>query len=226
MENNDFITIAYAEDHNSVRQGIVLLVEKSGKIKVEFEAENGKELISQIEQSGKLPDVCMIDISMPVMDGFTLVDEIKKRWKDLKILVLSAYDEEYLIIKMIRKGANGYIFKGCSAESIRQAITDIHETGYHYSTVANNKLFSMVQKKQIKFNDFTSRDLEFLKYCCSDLTYIDIAALMNTTQRSIAGYRSKLFSKFGINSRASLVMLAMQTGLLGLDGNAPIIQTK
>jgi len=222
MENRPPITLAYVEDHNSVREGIVLLLERTGQLKVEFETGDGRELIAQLSQAAKLPDVCIIDISMPLMDGFTLVDEIKARWKDMKILILTAFDEEYLIIKMIRKGANGYLLKGCSAETLRNAVYDIHESGYYYSEAANSKVFSMVHKKQVKFNDFTKRDLEFMKHCCSAMSYSDIARLMNTTERSVAGYRDKLFSKFGVNSRVSLVMLAMRIGVLGLDGSAPI----
>jgi two-component system invasion response regulator UvrY len=222
MEKKPPITLAYVEDHDSVREGIILLIEKTGQLKVEFETGNGYELLAQLGQTQKLPDVCIIDISMPQMDGFTLVDEIKRRWKEMKILILTAYTDEYFIIKMIRKGANGYLVKGCSSEAIRNAIYDIHESGYYYSEEANSKVFAMVQKKQVKFNDFTKRDLEFMKHCCSDMTYVDIARLMGTTERSVAGYRDKLFSKFGINSRVSLAMLAMRIGVLGLDGSAPI----
>lgn len=223
MEDKNPITVAYVEDHLAVRAGIIALIEMNGQIKVEFETGDGYELLTQLDAAKNLPDVCIIDISMPdSMDGFTLIDEIKKRWHEMKILVLTGLIDDYVVIKTIRKGANGYLLKGCSPQAIRNAICDIHETGYYYSETANSKFFDMIHKKKVKFNDFTERDLEFMKYCCSELTYTDIARLMNTTERSIAGYRDKLFFKFGVSSRVTLVMLAMRIGVLDLNGGAPI----
>src|SRR5690606_33677819 len=126
------IHIAYADDHTAVRKGIISFLSGLGGIVVDIEANNGKELIKQLEKVKRLPDVCLLDINMPQMDGFETLVEIKKRWQSMKVLILTVHDAELYVIRMIRNGANGYLLKSCDPEEIKKALFTIDTKGVYF----------------------------------------------------------------------------------------------
>jgi len=232
MEKRETIRIGFADDHNLVRKGIISMLQKLGGVDIVIEAVNGSELVSKMESAHKLPDICILDISMPVMDGFTVLREIKRRWPSMKILVLTAFFSEIYIIRMMQAGANGYLLKECDIEEVKAALMSIYEDGYYYSDCANSTVFHLINTKAIKSQSFTENEIEVLKYCCSDLSYSQIAQKMNTTIRSVEGYRDRLFHKLNLNSRVGLALFAIRFGLVTLDMNytgktiIPSIKTK
>ncbi|MEC3880205.1 response regulator transcription factor [Parapedobacter sp. 10938] len=207
------IQVAYADDHELVRKGTISLL-SSAQIKFVLEAEHGEEMLQLLEQEEVLPDICMVDISMPVMDGFALVAEMKKRWPEIGVLVLTAYKSDLNIIRMIKAGANGYLLKSTSPAEIKLALQLIHETGFYFSELVSNKLYHMVQHVKESAINFTEREMEFLQYCCSDLSYEQIAEAMNVSSRTVHGYCERIFAKFGVNSRIGLVLVAMKSGIV------------
>lgn len=218
MEQTTEVHIAYADDHKAVRKGIISFLNGLGGIIVDIEANNGKELIRQMEKANQLPDVCIIDINMPQMDGFETLVEIKKRWRSMKVLILTVHDTElYIIIRMIRSGANGYLLKSCDPEEIKKALFTIHTKGVYFSDVISSQFFHAVQNREIKLPNFTAKEIEVLKYCCTDLSYVKIAEKMRTTSRSVEGYRDSLFKKLKVNSRVSLALYAVQFGYVPLE---------
>jgi len=223
METLSPIRIAYAEDHTIVRKGVIALLESLGGIVVDIEAENGKELISKIEMTGQLPDVCVLDIDMPVMNGFETLIYLKKKWPEIKTLVLTLYHEDLYIIKMIRNGANGYLVKRCSPHEIKKALQSICNNGYYYSEVANHQYFKLVNNKVIRLPNFTPKEIEVLRYSCTDLSYAEIGEKMKTTQRSVEGIRDSLFKKLDVHSRSSLVICAIKYGIVTIDRNFSFI---
>ncbi|MGN6568035.1 MAG: response regulator transcription factor [Flavipsychrobacter sp.] len=232
MEKRETIRIGFADDHNLVRKGIISMLSKLGGVDIVIEAVNGRELISKMEAAQKLPDLCILDISMPVMDGFTVLHEIKRRWPFMKILILTAFFSEIYIIRMMLAGANGYLLKECDIEEVKAAVISIYEEGYYYSECANSTVFHLINTNAIKTQAFTENEIEVLKYCCSDLSYSQIAQQMNTTIRSVEGYRDRLFHKLNVNNRVALVLFAIQFGLVILDTNytgktvIPLTKTK
>jgi two-component system, NarL family, invasion response regulator UvrY len=220
MEGNKAISVAYADDHKVVRKGIVSILSEFNTISIDIEADNGKELIEKIEKVEQLPDICIIDISMPVMNGFQTQMELHKRWPSIKTLVLTAYDIELYIIKMIVNGANGYLLKNCDPREIEQALISIKTTGVYHSEISTSHLFHAVKSREIILPNFTEKEMQVLKYCCSDLSYSQIADQMNTTRRSVEGYRDSLFKKLGVNSRTMLALYAVQFGIVSLEINA------
>src|ERR1019366_8100974 len=145
MENESIVHIAFADDHISTRKGIITFLEKLGGVSVDIEADNGNDLIAQLERTKIFPETVLLDITMKEMDGFDTIEVLKTRWPDLKVLVLTGSESELYLIRMIRKGANGYLLKSCHPAEIKQALIAIMETGNYYSDIATSKYFQKVK---------------------------------------------------------------------------------
>jgi len=213
------MNIAYADDHKIVRKGIISFMNELGGINVVAEANNGRELIDNIIKSDIVPDVCILDISMPVMNGFDTIVELKKRWPNIKVLVLTIFQTDIYIIRMIMYGANGYLLKNCDPEEIKKALTTICNNGVYFSDSTARHFFNAVQNEEIKLPSLTAREMQVLHMCCSDLSYAQIAEKIGTTTRSVEGYRDSLFKKLKTGSRVSLAMFAVQFGLVPMEIN-------
>ena len=211
------ITVAYADDHVAVRKGIISYLEQDEHIVVIKQASNGLEMLEQIMHATILPDICLIDINMPQMDGFKLLKEIKKRWPQMGCLVFTVFEFESHIIEMIKHGANGYLLKSCDPVEIVNAIYAIYHTQYYYSETANDATFDIAKNKNFKGIHFSEREVELLKYVCSEMSYADIAASMNTTYKTIDGIRERLCVKLGVSTRTGLALAAIQLGYYNIE---------
>lgn len=206
------INVAYADDHSIVRKGIISLLEDFEHIKFIAEGENGKILLEKIAALESLPDVCLIDINMPVMNGYELLIEVKKRWPQIPCIVVSVFSDEHVIIEFIKLGVNGYLHKSCSTEDICNALQKVITDGYFYNHLFNEKIVKNIVSVKNKASSLNEREIEFLKYICSDLSYSDIAAKLGTTFKTIDGIRMRLCKKLGINSRIGLVIASIRLG--------------
>ena len=175
--NSSTISIAIADDHNLVRGGIIEMIQKLPELTVIADAENGQELINKISLLEMPPDVCILDINMPVLNGYNTIIKLKMLYPNMKFLALTMINIEYCIIRMIKNGVNGYLLKNCRIEELHQAIVAIHTQGYYYSSAASRKSFAAVKNSQL--NDLTQKELQFLCYCCTEFTYEKIGALMH-----------------------------------------------
>ena len=211
------ITIAYADDHKIVRQGIIEFINGFGGMRVDIEASNGRELIDSIEKTPSLPDVCILDISMPVMNGFEAAIEIRKRWPSIKLLALTMFHEDIYIIRMLLCGATGYLVKNCDPEEVKKAIIAVYNNGAYFSDAPTRNLFNAVRNGHVKLPNITAKESELLKHFCTELSYAEIAAKVGTTARSVEGHRDSLFKKFNTNSRVTLAILAIQFGFVPLE---------
>ena len=210
------INVAFADDHVAVRKGITAYLKVLGGINVIIEAGNGKELLDKLEVATKLPEVVILDVKMPVMNGFDIVPIIKKRWKKMKILVLSTYIEELYVVRMIRAGVNGYLSKSCDPEEIKDALISITNNGKYQS-----ELFSLGMNSSMDTQEgiprLTEKEKVCLNYCCTELNYAQIANAMKTTPKSVEGYRDQLFKKCKVGNRISLVLYALRNGIVQID---------
>ena len=213
---DEFFTmnIAIIDDHHIVRKGIIEIIESFSDFKFMIEAENGLDFINKYEEAKNFPDICIVDIRMPEMDGFELIKYLKMNIRNLKILVLTTYDEEYYLIKMIKLGVNGYLLKSCHPQELKNALTSIYKDSYYYNNIFSKKLKKLVDSNFIKLPNLTENEVSFLKICGEDLTYSQIAEKLNRSQRSIEGYKDSLFRKFGVNNRASLVLVSVKLGII------------
>lgn len=211
-------TIVLADDHVLLRNGLAELVKSLGHT-VLFEANNGKELVSKLDAS-HLPDIVLLDINMPDMDGYETAQWLKEQHPDVKVLALSMYDNETAIIRMLKCGARGYILKDSEPAELKAALHALTDKGFYYSDLVSGKLMHAINKMEdngdglkslMKLNE---RETDFLKYACTELTYKEIADKMFVSPRTIDGYRDALFEKLNMKTRVGLVMYAIKNGIV------------
>jgi len=203
----DKIKIAIVDDHTLFRNGVASLMGEFDELQVVFEAENGQQLQEALIKRG-LPDVVLMDINMPVMDGYEATAWLKKNQPQVKVLALSMFEDDQAIIKMIRCGACGYVLKESKPRELLEAIKTIHTKGVYINEMVSGKLIRSVTEDEDA--EITKKELDFLKYCCSELTYKEIADKMNVSPRTVDNYREALFLKLNLKSRTGLVLYAIQ----------------
>lgn len=226
MSETEPIRIGIADDHVMMRKAIGTVLSSFPEFKVIVEADNGKQLLDSIEKSPQLPDICIIDIGMPVMDGYETARQIRTKWPDIKILALSMYNHEFSVIKMLKNGANGYLLKGADINELKKALLDIYNKGYYSSELVASNFFQMIRQAENEDSPFkiNEKEMQFLALCCTDLNYKEIAKEMGVGARTIETYRNVLFDKLGLNSRIGLVMFAINAGIVPLDNLVPPVK--
>ncbi len=212
--------IVLTDDHTLLRNGLAVLVKNLGHTVI-FEADNGKDFLNKLDKDN-LPDVVLMDINMPEMNGYETTQWLKENYYDIKVLALSMYDNESSIIKMLKCGAKGYILKDSDPKELKAAIEEILTKGYHYSDLVSGKLIHAINKIDDSGSDINitsklnDRETDFLKYSCTELTYKEIADKMFVSPRTIDGYRDTLFEKLRIKTRVGLAMYAIKNGIAQL----------
>jgi DNA-binding NarL/FixJ family response regulator len=212
------IKIAVVDDHQLFRRGLIGLVKSlNDSIDVIFEAENGQDLIKQLEN--ETPHLILLDISMPVMNGFETAKYLQKNYPDIKFLVLSMNEDEESLVKMLNFGAKGFVGKDIEPNELLLAISKILHGGFYYSDKMTEHLINSLQPKQKDdlIDALSDRELEFLKYACSEKTYREIADQMYVSPKTIEGYRDSVYSKLNIKSRVGLCMFAIKAGIINLE---------
>jgi two-component system, NarL family, invasion response regulator UvrY len=214
-------SIALVDDHSILRRGLGQLIESLGH-SVLFQADEGKEFIASIDAK-QLPDLVLMDINMPEMDGFEATEWLKAHHPDVPVLALSMYDNEASIIRMLKCGAKGYILKDCEPKELQTAIEAVISKGYYYSDLVNGKLIHAINKAEtetngaLKASNLNEREVNFLKLTCSEMTYKEIAEKMFLSPRTIDGYRDALFDKLQVKTRVGLVLYAIKNGIVRIN---------
>jgi DNA-binding NarL/FixJ family response regulator len=215
------VKIALADDHVLLRNGLAGLVTNLGYT-VLLECNNGKDLAAQLDKDN-LPDVVLMDINMPEMDGYATTAWLKSNYPLVHVLALSMYDDENAIIRMLRSGARGYIMKDSDPLELKHAIDDVVTKGVHYSELVTGKLLHSIYNldgsagnthQLLELND---REIEFLKLASTEMTYREIADQMHLSPRTIDGYRDNLFEKLNIKNRVGLVLYAIKNGIVQVN---------
>ncbi|HWD89746.1 MAG TPA: response regulator transcription factor [Mucilaginibacter sp.] len=202
------ILIAIVDDHTLFRNGVASLMGEFDELRILFQAENGKQMQEALARYG-LPDVVLMDISMPLMDGYDATCWLKKHQPKVKVLALSMFEDDQPVIKMIRCGACGYVLKESKPRELLEAIKAIHEKGVYINELVSGKLVRSVSGDEEE-PDISKKEMEFLKHCCSELTYKEIADKMFVSPRTVDNYREALFLKLNLKSRTGLVLYAIQ----------------
>lgn len=212
------IRVAIADDHALFRKGLVEILSGFPEIELVLDASNGKELIEGIGKLPKKPEVCILDINMPVLNGYDTAKALHEKYPKTKILALSMYDGEFNIIKMLRSGAHGYVLKDIEPGQLRDAIVNIFQDGYYHSELITNNILreSKNPGEEKATVVLTEKEMNFLKYSCTDLTYKEIAEQMGLSHRTVESYRDNLFEKLNIRSRTGLALYAVKTGIVSL----------
>lgn len=211
MENKT-ITVAVVDDHTLFRDGLINLLSEYKHLEILFGAKNGLDLRDKMVLRG-VPDIILLDINMPVIDGPESLEWLKQNYPTVRALALSMYEDDVNIIRMLRKGAGGYILKESTAQELVRAIEAVYENDFFVNELVSGKLLKLSQLKE-DGNALLNREIEFLKLCCSEMTYKEIAEQMKVSPRTVDGYRDQLFEKLHIKSRTGLVLYAIKNKYL------------
>jgi two-component system invasion response regulator UvrY len=216
------INVVLADDHVLLRNGLAGLIGGLDEYHVLFEANNGKDLIDRLDAKC-LPEIVLMDINMPEMDGYDTTVWLKSHYPGIKVLALSMYDSEPVIIRMLKCGAKGYILKDIEPGEFRIALDSLVRKGFYYSEFVTGKLIHAMnimdepERNRWSIQSLTERELEFLKLACTELTYKEIADKMCLSARTIDGYRDELFRKLSLKTRVGLVMYAIRNGIVSIN---------
>jgi two-component system response regulator NreC len=208
------IRLVIADDHEIFRDGLCLMLSKQQNIQLAGQAENGKQLVSLVNDI--LPDVVMTDVKMPIMDGIEATRLLLAQHPDLKIIALSMFDEENLIVDMLEAGAKGYLLKNADKQEILEAIHSVYEEKNYYCHHTSSRLASLISKS--KFNpyrkkeplNFTDREIEIIKLICLQLTAQEIADKVFLSKRTVEGHRTKILEKMNVKNTAGVVIYALK----------------
>lgn len=215
---NETKQVAIVDDHTLFRKGLAALIGSFPDYRVTIEAGNGEDFIAQLKNNS-LPDVVLLDISMPGMDGFATCQWIKDHYPEMKVLALSTMDADTAIIRMIRSGAKGYILKDADLAELKRAFSDLFSMGFFYNDLVSRKIMKSAREvadEQSALLRLNQNELTFLKLACSEKTYQEIAAEMYKSEKTIDGYRADVFSKLNVGSRVGMVMYAIKNNLVQL----------
>jgi two-component system, NarL family, invasion response regulator UvrY len=214
--------VVLVDDHVLLRNGLASLIRGFGEYDVLFEACGGKDLIRQLQNS-RLPDIILLDINMPEMDGYDTACWLRRNFPEIKVLALSMYDTDSAIVRMLKNGAKGYVLKDIDAGVLKVALDSVLEKGYYYTDMVTGKLIHTIstlddpEMRMRRLLALNERELEFIKLVCTEWTYKEIADRMYLSPRTIDGYRDALFEKLNVRTRVGLAMYAVRSGIVPLD---------
>lgn len=212
--DQSLVKIAMADDHNLFRESLCAIINGWENCKVILQAANGKQLIEGLN-SKNLPNLALIDINMPILDGYETLKIIKEQYPEIKLMVISTYNSEEMMWQLIKFGAEGFVSKSDDPSRLKKGVLEMMQTGYFFSDHSASKMISKVMKtgKHTSVNDLTKKEIEFLKLLGTEKTYKEIAVDMGIADRQIEYMRVSLFERFGVKSRTALAVKAIAKGL-------------
>lgn len=215
-------TVALVDDHELLRSGLAGIINSFSDYEVIFEASNGKEFIDKLSQK-KHPDIVVLDITMPIMDGYETAAWMKQHTPNIKILVLSMLAHDLAIIRMLKYGAKGYILKDSKPPNFKHALDCLRSNNFYVNELVKNKLFNYVtneeefNKQAALLSSISDNEKQFLQALCEDKSYKEIAIEMGISGRTVDHYRDSLFKKLDIKSRVGLVVFAIKHGIFYVE---------
>jgi len=222
---NTPVKVVIADDHEMLRKGLRLLLEKQKEIEIIAEASNGSELIDVVEKLK--PDVVITDVKMPVMDGKEACKTIKDKFPEIAVIALSMFDEENTIAEMLEAGASGYLLKNTTKEELTEAIKTVCAGETYFSDAASVKLFRLVSNtklnpvKRSKAPHFTDKELQIISLICKEYTNKEIASEMKLSPRTVEEYRMRIQNKMEAKNMVGIVVYAIKNKLVNTDNCKP-----
>lgn len=211
--------VALIDDHELLRTGLAAIINSFEGYRVVLEANNGKQFIEKVNPKSN-PDIVLLDITMPVMDGYETSGWIKANLSSTKVLVLSMLENDTAIIRMLKNGARGYILKDSKPKVFKDALDSVRDTGYFINELVSNKLMHYINHEEVfdtdsvVLNNLTENETTFLKWICTEKTYKEIADEMYLSPRTIDTYRDNLFKKLDVKTRVGLAIFAIKNGIV------------
>lgn len=210
------IKIGITDDHLLFREAMALLINGFNNCRIVLEASNGKELLAQLTEAD-LPDIILLDLNMPEMDGYETTRLLKKEYPQLPVLILTMHAAEDITIRLLHAGARGVLKKNIHPFDLKSAIESVVAGTHYYAPSSSSKIISrIIHKNNLDTIILTAQETFFLKLACTELTYKQIAQQMQLNPRAVDGLRNNLFQKLDIKSRVGLAMYAMHQGLINI----------
>lgn len=219
------VKLAIVDDHNLFRKGIITLIElanRNNQYMIVFEAESGEDMMNKLDKK-ILPDIILMDIEMPDMNGFETVAWLKKNYPQIAVLVISMVETEEAVIRMLKLGVKGYLSKDIEVEDIHNALRSIQEKGHYYTDFLTGKLVEAVTTEDIEnaenpiWTQLKEHERQFIQHACTEMTYDEIAKAMYLSPKTIDGYRQAIFNRFGIKNRVGLILFAIRNSLVTIS---------
>ncbi len=208
------IKIIIVDDHLLFSQSLSYLISTFKEFEVCGSYINGKEFMTALEaEDFEKPNIILLDVNMPIMDGIETMKWIKQNHPDLKVLALSVNDDEETIMKMIASGAKGYLLKDTDPKTFKEALLEVHNKGFYYTEIVSGILVNKLNHNDTKVV-LKEREVEFIKLACTEKTYKEIADGMCLSPKTIDGYRENLFQKLELKTRIGLVLYAIKNKIV------------
>ena len=216
-ELNRPIKVAIADDHALFRAGVKTALLGKKDVELIAEADNGMQLLNLLKHVE--PDVILLDIQMPIMDGIQTLPEIRKLYPGVKVIILSMHNDHSMISKLMEIGANSYLTKNSDSETIYQAIKTCYEQEFFFNELTNKALLSGLRTKRTEPSspqdiNLSEKEITILKLMCEEKTTKEIADIVEISPRTVEAIRDKLKTKTGAKSMAGLVMYALKSGII------------
>lgn len=210
-------TIVIVDDHILIAKALEGIIGNFSEFEVIYVCDSGKDLIQKFEEGNPVPDIILMDVSMPIMDGFETAAWVSRNYPDIKIMALSMQGDDNSVIKMIKNGAKGYLLKNTHPKDLETALIRLNTDGFFYPEWASKIIFSNLSKGNeaevsIKISE---REKEFLKYTVTELSYKEIADRMCCSPRTVESYRDQLCEKLDLKTRVGLAVFAIKNGFAG-----------
>lgn len=213
------IRLAIADDHALFRRGLVSIFSTAPGIELIYEAGDGQELIEKIAE--QQPDVVLLDLQMPRLDGIKTTQHIRQHFPDVKVVILSMHDEDNFVIHLMELGANGYLLKDADPEEVEKAIHTVATEDYYYgpflTRVMHRKMLDKSRKREpLHFDakvNLTARELEILRLICEGHTTAQIADKVFLSDRTVEGHRNRIMEKIGAKNTAGMVVYAVKNDI-------------
>ncbi len=214
--SNKIYQVAVTDDHTLMRSALARLIASFDNYSVIYEAGNGKELIEKI-QTIQIPDIILLDINMPEMDGFDTAKWLTRNYPQIKVLALSMQSDESSIIRMLRLGAKGYLMKNVEPDELNIALESVIKKDFYLSETISGKVISGLHQdyhQPLEPTMLSDKEKEFLRLICTELTYKDIAEKLFVSPRTVDDYRNALFEKLNVHTRMGLAMYAIKNKIV------------
>lgn len=212
------ITIGLADDHVLLRNALASLINGFEGFRVIMQASTGREFIAEVKK-GKVPEIAILDLSMPDMDGYQTARWLRDNYSEIRVLMLTMYDSEPTLIRLLQSGVKGFLKKDIHPSELRFALHSVMQYGYYYSSHTTGKLANLFREKPRQNSALsrallTEQEMQFLSLACSELTYKEIAQRMNLNPRSVDTLRDHLFNKLDVKSRVGLAIYSLKHGIV------------
>jgi DNA-binding NarL/FixJ family response regulator len=210
-------TVVVVDDHTLLSHAIESMVNTFDKFEVLYTCKNGQEVIDKFSSAEfQIPDVVLMDINMPIMNGIETTEWIDKMHPEVNVMALSVENDDNTVLKMLNAGAIGYLLKDTEKAILENALIEIVENGFYHTKNVTNLLLKSLYGLIVEEIILKEREIEFLKLACTELTYKEIAEKMHLSPRTIDGYRDLLFAKLKVKNRVGLVMYAIKNKIYTL----------